>query len=349
MAKAARAESETVGDSLRDDMEAAFDKLEAGGQPEEVIDAGPEHTEVEEAPETQVETPEKIPETPEGSDPSELRAEVDKPKPTAEAKPPVDWSPALREHWGKLPPEVRQKIADRERHIAVTMQETTAARHLANDFIRAIEPYRGLMAAEGVQNPIQAVEGLMRVTAVLSMGAPQQKAERIAGLVKHYGVDIELLDQALAGSLPAPDPSQQAFQRMLDERMAPVNQLLSRLGQAEQEQQNQMWGQANVTVGNFGSNPAHEFFEDVRLVMADMLDNAAREGKQLSLKDAYDAACWANPEIRQILLSRNPVSIQDKRRAATSLPSRGSSGGGKGEMSLRDEIASHFPDEGRIQ
>lgn len=349
MAKAARAESETVGDSLRDDMEAAFDKLEAGGQPEEVIDAGPEHTEVEEAPETQTEAPEKIPETPEGSDPSELRAEVDKPKPAAEAKPPVDWSPALREHWGKLPPEVRQKIADRERHIAVTMQETTAARHLANDFIRAIEPYRGLMAAEGVQNPIQAVEGLMRVTAVLSMGAPQQKAERIAGLVKHYGVDIELLDQALAGSLPAPDPNQQAFQRMLDERMAPVNQLLSRLGQAEQQQGQQMYGQAQQSIEQFGADPKNEFFEDVRYDMADFLDMAAQRGVSMSLKEAYDRACALHPEIQQVIAKRNPVSIQDKRRAATSLPSRGSSGGGKGEMSLRDEIASHFPDEGRIQ
>lgn len=346
MAKPAAAEVEQ-DDDIRGSLEAAFDKAESA---EPDIPAE-EHIETGEEEEVQVETPEEIPETPEGSDPAELRAEVDRQKPAEavkDTKAPVDWSPSLREHWSKLPDEVRQKISARERDVNVLLQQTSDARHLADQFIRTVEPYRALMNAEGVQNPLQAVDGLMKVTAVLAMGAPQQKAERIAGLVKHYGVDIELLDQALAGSLPPPDPQQQALQRMFDERMAPVNDLLNRFQQAEQNQGQQLYGQAYQTIEQFGSDPKNEFFEDVRHDMADFLDMAAQRGVTMTLKEAYDRACALNPEIMQIISSRKPVSIADKRRAASSLPARSSgSTPAKGD-GIRELLEQQFGDDSRI-
>lgn len=328
---------------IRSDMEAAFDKLE-NETPEEVAEEVVEEV-VEETAEDVEESPKEVTKKPEvtASEPNELKQEVSQKKDKA----PVDWSPTLREHWGKLPAEVREKISARERDIAITMQETSAARHLANGFIQTIEPYRALMAAEGVQNPLDAVSGLMRVTSILAMGAPQQKAERIAGLVKHYGVDIELLDQALAGSLPK-DPQQDAFQKMLDERMAPFNQLLSRFSQAEQQRDEQLYGQSLQTIEQFGADPKNEFFEHVRYRMADFLDMATQNGQQLSLKQAYDMACAMNPEIQQVLAQRKPVSLEDKRRASSSLASRGTDTSKGGDRTLREEIEAQFSDDARI-
>jgi len=38
--------------------------------------------------------------------------------------------------------------------------------------------------------------------------------------------------------------------------------------------------------------------------MADLMDLATKRGQSLSLKDAYDRACWANPEIRNVIGQR---------------------------------------------
>ena len=347
MARAAKQEA-TEETSLRDDMEAAFDEIE-NADPEPGTDTPDDYTQTPAATEAPAETPTEV--QPAAPAPSELQAEVSRNTGAArDVKPPVDWSPSLREHWGKMAPEVREKIAARERDVAVMLQNTSAERHLAQDFMRRAEPYRALMAAEGVQNPMDAFDGLMKVTAVLAMGAPQQKADRIAGLVKHYGVDIEMLDQALAGSLPAPNPQETALQRMLEERMAPVNQLLQRVTQAEQQQGQQLYGQAHQTIEQFGSDGRNEFFEYVRGDMADFLDMAAQRGVSMSLKEAYDRACAINPEIQRVTSTRRqPQSLADKRRAASSVAGRGTdTSQGGGEISLREELESHFGDDSRI-
>ena len=223
--------------TLREDMAAAMESLENPDETEVV-----EETHDTETAPVQEEAPQEVPVSEETGPVtaaparSEVQQEVDRGK---VGKPPVDWPIAKKDTWAKLDPDTRQYISDRERHINSTLQETVAARRVADSFLRTAEPYRALMAAEGVNDPIQAFQGLMNVTATLAMGSPQQKAERIAGLCKHYGVDIEMLDAALVGSLPQ-NPQQSQFEQLLDQRMAPVNQLLAQINQANQNQHNQL-------------------------------------------------------------------------------------------------------------
>src|SRR3990167_8473657 len=82
---------------------------------------------------------------------TEIQSEIER-KHVAGPKPPVDWSPALKEHWGKLPAEVREWVDKRQRDTDMLLQNTVAERKLAQEFVRVAEPYRPLMAAEGVQN-----------------------------------------------------------------------------------------------------------------------------------------------------------------------------------------------------
>jgi hypothetical protein len=74
-----------------------------------------------------------------------------------------------------------------------------------------------------------------------------------------------------------------------------------------------------------------------------------------TLKDAYDQACWAHPEIRQLLLKEQTATRQqdaqrkasEARRAAGSLnpgsPIPGAStGSGSNNRTLRDELLAAY-------
>jgi hypothetical protein len=206
------------------------------------------------------------------------------------------------------------------------------------------------MAAEGVQNPLQAIDGLMRITATLQSGAKQHKAQAIANLVKHYGVDIETLDSALVGSMPKDDPQESRMEQMLNQRLAPVDQLLQRIDYGNQQQVQQLYSNAYQSIDQFGQDPQNEHFDLVRYDMANWLDQAAAQGRTMSLNEAYDRACQFHPEVSQYMRQRQGGGMMQKKAAASSLPARSNgSGGSANDMSMHDFIASQFGDgAGRI-
>jgi len=259
-----------------------------------------------------------------------------------------------------LPPEVQAAIADRERHFTEVMQQSSDARGAVEQFGTMFQPYIPLMQAEGVSDPLVAVEGLLKTTAVLAIGSPEQKAQKIAGLINHYGVDIQTLDALLAGE-PTASPEEAKLQQMLDQRMAPVNQLLSRVQQVEQQSQHQFQQETQQTIEQFAADPKNVHFNQVREVMADFLDMAAQRGVEMTLDQAYDRACMSVPEIAQQILSGqasgiasgNQQQIAGKQTAASSVHGHPGAVGTSDiteDMSLREtlEAAAGLHGKGRI-
>lgn len=341
--------------SIREELEDAMDGTDAP-EADEIVESGhteQDHADADAKEETGTDqTQEEVPETPAAQATSELQAEVDRAQQQTakEPKPPVDWDVALKQKWKDLPAEVKAAVAERERSVSMLMQQTANHRKLADDFIRTAEPYRSLMLAEGIDNPLQAFEGLMRVTATLLLGSQRQKAARIAGLVQHYGIDIEMLDQALVGSLPQGNPQQNQFEQMLEQRMAPVNQLLAQINQNNQQQHENLYNNAYQSIEEFGADPRNEFFDDVRADMADFLDFAAQRSQPMTLDQAYKAACSVHPQISHIVSTRNPQQgMMNKRNAASSISGSGSGHStAKDGNSLRETLEAHFGDSERI-
>jgi hypothetical protein len=98
------------------------------------------------------------------------------------------------------------------------------------------------------------------------------------------------------------------------------------------------------------TNP--EFLDDVRQGMAVRMEMAAKAGRAVTLQEAYDSECWANPDVRTILQKRQQAeaakaqtaSTQQARIAASSVksnPSTGASSNGasKANGSYRDMVA----------
>ena len=132
---------------------------------------------------------------------------------------------------------------------------------------------------------------------------------------------------------------------MIDQRMAPVNDLLGQFQHQQQAGHQQQVQQANSEVAAFGKNA--EFLNDVRHDMADLVDMAHGRGQTMTLQDAYNKACALNPQIAQVLEERATTAklmgdqntLASKRNAASSLSGRRAGNGGGGAMDMRSAIS----------
>jgi hypothetical protein len=172
------------------------------------------------------------------------------------------------------------------------------------------------------------IKGMFETVALLQNGAPEMKAQKMAQLIQHYGIDINALDQALVGETPQADPNYQV-QQIIDQRLQPVNQLLEQINQTRQQQYQQSQAQADKEVSEFKG----EFLQDVRMDMADLIDMAASRGQRMTLQEAYDKAVAIRPDLQQIIEQRRKEEeitgqrsrIGSKMNAASSIS--GSRGG----------------------
>jgi hypothetical protein len=308
--------------SMRDEMEAAVTDVEEIIDNEEVETASKDEY-VEKTPE--VEAPEAKAAT-NGDTPPAAAA------PTA-TKSPQSWSPGLREKFAGLDPAIQQQIHKRETEIARSLNDGANNRKLGEGFTQLMSPYQSLFAAEGVRDPMQAVSGLMETAAALSMGNPQQKAQRLAQLINHYNVDITELDSVLSGQ-PSANPQSSQLDQMLNEKLAPIQQFMGNMQQNQQQQQQQQGQRVQQEVQQFSQNA--EFINDVRNDMADLMDMAAKRGQKMTLQQAYDKSVQIHPEISQVIADRqkndrimgNNNSIAQKRQASSSISGHKSGGGG---------------------
>jgi hypothetical protein len=228
------------------------------------------------------------------------------PKPQGE-RPPASWKPEIREHWGSLPEPVRAEIARREVEVQRTLQETAEARKTVESIDRVISPYMSFIKAEG-SNPLQAIDNMMSTAAKLRTGTAPELATMMAQLINQFGTGrfgnafIEQLDGALAGQAPRVDPQQAAIEQVLNQRLAPVQQMLTQFQQAQVYQQQQVAERAQNEVAQFISQA--EFGDDVREDMADLLEAAQRKGQSLTLQQAYEKACYLNDSVRKVMQQR---------------------------------------------
>lgn len=358
--KEAETEVETPEpDSLRADMEAAIEKVESefsesvvAGEPVNTEGKGPKAAKP--APKTAAEIEQSAEGAESGPDDTVVKLHPD----DAERYPtlneervkaaPEGWRPAAREGWEGLPEPVRREIHRRELDIATGMQSSKDARTLADSFKAATDPYMSILAAEGQSDPMAAISGMLKTVSGLRLGSPQQKAERFAGLVQHYGIDLNILDQALAASikgevLPDSDPVSAA----VEARMKPVEDFMARMQRQGQESQDRQTAGAAADVDTFGETA--EFIADVRMDMADLLDMSSNRGRNMSLQEAYDTACSMNPEIRAILAGRTNGQqaqqqaghVASKIRTAATSPTGGRGGDGsapKSDGTLRGDL-----------
>jgi len=280
------------------------------------------------------------------------KPEVAKPGPAAvpaaapsstELKAPSQWKPAVREKWNALPREVQEEVLRRESDSMRLIGSVGQKIKFADTVAEHIAPFSERLETNGATR--EAFLGdVFNTVKALAGGSPQDKAEIVANIVQSYGVDLRTLDAVLSHRLSAPPPDPRVVEA---QRRAYAAESLLAKQKSTLEQGTQK--EAETTLQQFAADQKNEFFDDVREMMADLMES----GRAKDLDEAYTASVWANPDTRKILLQRESEQRAASKGRRAELARRASSSvhgtprgsgvvtGGQ-NLSLRDTIAAAF-------
>ncbi len=228
-------------------------------------------------------------------------------------KAPQSWKANVRELVQKLPPEFRPIVEEamrRDRETEGAMREAAEARQITGRLRETLAPFESALRSTGT-DPFQAFGQMMRTTMILSSGSAYDKAALVADAIQRYGVDLNMLAARLEGA-PVPQGQPQHQGPVRDPR---VDDLLSQVEQAKYQRQQRLAGEAQRMVAEIQNE---EFFADVKDVMADILETAARRGVAMTPREAYNRAVWADPHVSEVLQQRQAARQAQNPNGSTS-------------------------------
>ena len=298
-----------VADSSRSDVAAAFDKVVAA-EPAKVEPAKVEPVALR----GEVKEPEKVEVLGKVGEPAkvvepkagEVKSEEAKWQDRL-AKAPPSWKPEARESWAQLPSNVRVEIHRRESEVYRVLQHSKEARDFLQEFQKVAQPYAMLVAQDG-GNPLTTFNEYLKTSSLLRMGTPHEKAMAVARAISQFQVPIELLDAALAGNLKAGNGAAGAGQ-FRDPRL---DQLLGTLAEQRAQNDQRVAEEVDSELEEFAADEKNKYFNDVRELMADIMEVAARRNKKVSLQTAYSQATMLHPEISKLLKTQETVQTEQK-------------------------------------
>lgn len=233
---------------------------------------------------------------------------------------PAHWKGDGKINWGKVHPAVQQAISEDHANFSKAQGELQQLKSAIGD-----DRLQVLAATYG--SPEAGIKNLFTI----SDFATNKPREFIQWFCQQRGIDLTQQTGQGAGqeqSTQQPNPLEQVVTELRNE----IAQLKGTYTQATNTQ-------VQTEIERFSSDPSNPYFNDVRQDMAALVKAGAAQG----LKDAYDKACWARPEIRTALLkaerekeaAAEAAKVESAKAAAVSIT--GSPMGGKVPKDEPDE------------
>lgn len=258
-------------------------------------------------------------------------AETEEVAPAPVKPAPGSWPKEMKERFGSLPAEVQDYVLQREADVSRSINQFSVKAKAYDQIAGVLSPYEPILRADGLE-PVGVINGLMQTYYQLRNGAPQQKAAALAQLADQFGVDLGHTSQ------DGQQPGNSAYDPQVYDKLAKLEQAMLRRQYAEQQAQEQ---EVYTTIEQFRANAPH--FEAVKAHMGALLANGAAKDMQ----DAYDQACWANPEVRATLLHEQEakrraeqakVTAEAKKAASVNVSRRGTQPPAKAQGSIEDTL-----------
>lgn len=263
--------------------------------------------------------------------------------------------------WASLPPVARAEIARREADIHKQLTRQDDERTYGRQFAEISQAHAPLIQKAGV-HPLRLYQDFLGIMTVLNGNDPASKAALLRDVAMRNGLDMRSLlglppgQQSNQGQPAAGDPSP-GTASIPPQFVAQVNELQARLDRQQQaadaqrtQQQEAEQQQTLSTIESFRSKPENRHFDSVRDHMVALLNADA----VTTLEEAYDAACWARPDIRALIQKEqtDQAEVERKKRelVARARAKSGSVRGGSGsvasgapqERSLHEELTANF-------
>ena len=220
---------------------------------------------------------------------AENTTNTDQPKADAGTDRPDAWSET---EWQALSPEAQATVARRERDMHAALIERATETQEADRYRQAYAPHEQRMRDAGITHPAEALERLLGWEQAVRIN-PRDALVQMAAAV---GYDLRDL-------LTDPPATPAAPSRPVEMRDPRVDQMLEANARAET---------ANLTaeIAAFRSNSDHPHFDAVRVTMGHLMT----ANQNWTMKQAYEAALFADPKLREERLSAERKAAQDEIR-----------------------------------
>lgn len=312
-----------VEDSITADLEKAWSNVESGAEPERPADAGqPDAAATAERPadtrardeQGRFARAQQDAAAAQQQDPGKAPAQAQQPgqqQPTADAQaqragPPPGWSVPAKQAYDALPQPVKEAIAKREEEVSRGLAKLAEWKD--------VEPFRELAAQHGT-TVAKALDAYVAAERLLATNPVQG----FKFLADKFQVDLRQVAQLIYGGGAQPGRQQpgnangghQPPPAVLAPLFQEVQALKTAFARQQEAQTAQQRSRAESEIMAFAADPANKWFENVLPEMTRLYQS----GQARSLKEAYETACWTNPEVRAALISEQTAADIEKRRA----------------------------------
>jgi hypothetical protein len=213
---------------------------------------------------------------------------------------PNTWRKELQADWSNLPENVRQQIHQREQDFHNGIRQYKDAAGFGSSIAQEMMPYQQVMRERGV-TPQGVVRDIMGALNTMVTGSEETKAQVFLKMAGDYGINLDTVM-----SLRQRAPSQAAPE--LHPVLQRVQQLETRISQADQEREQAQQREDDARVNAFLNDPKNEHARTVAKQMSSLL----MSGQAKDLQDAYEQAMWLHPEVRTKLLEKQEADRRKK-------------------------------------
>lgn len=221
------------------------------------------------------------------------------PSPGGEDRPPSGWKAEAAAKWSTLSQDIRAEIQRRESDFHKGLEIYKADAQVGRPMRQVLQPYERIFAQYGI-DPTAQVADLLRVNYTLALGTPDQKLAVFRKIAQDYNIPMQ-------GADPAEEPA------FVDPQVAALQQRIDALQYAQERRDQEAVQQRRqglaAEIADFASKNEH--FDAVSDAMAKIL--RANPGE--SLKGAYEAACWATPEVRAKMIAKEQADAAAAQKA----------------------------------
>ena len=216
-------------------------------------------------------------------------------EPTEDVKPArnpwASWKREAQSVLSQLPAETQRLIQEREEQFHKGIEQYKQDAYQGRTLNKALAPHMEYLNQVGVA-PETAISTLINAEKILRTSDQQTKTQMFMKLAHDYGIDVNSLTNTPF------DPYKYQLEQQLQAQQAQLAQIMQSRQIAEEAQLGQ-------TIEQFAQT--HEYFDEVRETMADLLD----KGLASDLNDAYSKAVRLNDDVfartTQTNVQVNPV------------------------------------------
>jgi hypothetical protein len=211
----------------------------------------------------------------------------------------------LKAAFKDLPAEWRDAILKQEESVQTAKGDWASKGQRLNRYEEVVAPHRERISLHGVDE----FTWLQRLAAAETV-LDRNPIEGITYLARLYGVNLTNIGQQTnGGQQAAPQPQ---YDPALQNLFGQVQTLQQTLQQQTQAQEQARQAEAATEIQAFRNDPKNLYFDDV----AGQIGAILQAGQANTLQEAYEAAIWASPVIRPLLMKEQTAQADRDRQAA---------------------------------